>query len=763
MKKYLLFLLLISPALFAQEKVVVQLKWFHQFQFTGFYAAKEQGFYRDAGFEVEIRERDIKTSALTDVLAGKADFGVSDSSIVVNRLKGDPLVIASTIYQSSPLVFMSLKDSNISSPYDLKAKKIMFQRSVDDASLQALLQMFGIYSDDYQFIQHNFDNWAIRDKTADVMSAYRTDQPFLYDANDIEVNVIDPSSYGIDFYGDLLFTTEARIAKDLPGVHRFVEATRKGWQYALKNQEEIAALIIEKYNNKANLKALLNEAKATEQLVKPMLVPIGSIFPERFNRIAQTYKSLGIAPVDGTIEGLLLDEYTKKPFELDSRVFYVLIIIALLFISYATVQARFNNRLKKIVKEQTNELADNNQQLQQHNLILAQQKQEIELAKQNAEEANQLKTAFLANMSHEIRTPMNGVLGTLQLLQKTPQNAEAKELLSNALFSSKALLTIINDILDLSKIEANKLTLEKVPFDLDAIIDSVYFSLSPEASHKKIDLEIIKNKHYHNAWIGDAVRVKQILLNISANAVKFTEHGKVLIDIGIDKNKALVFSIKDTGIGMSESAIARLFNRFEQADNSTTRKFGGTGLGMAISLNLAEMMDGSISVESELGHGSQFTVTLPLTQTKDFECEELERYAQAPNLSGKTILLAEDNRINQTIFCSMMKDTKANIIIANNGQQAVDKVTEIGMNNRANTSGNNGFDLVFMDIQMPIMDGVTACKNIAALYPTLPIVALTANVLESDVQHYLENGFVEHLGKPFDLQKIYQCCEQYLN
>ena len=749
MKLVLTLLLLFAPSLLANEKVVLQLKWFHQFQFAGFYAAKEQGYYQDAGFDVEIRQRDIKTNAMSDVLEGRADFGISDSSIIVERLNGSPLVITSTIFQTSPLVFISLEQSNITSPYDLKDKKIMFQKSVDDASLQALLQMFGVTDDNYEFLPHNFDDWAIEKGTADVMSAYSSDQPFKYQDKNVEIDILDPASYGIDFYGDLLFTTEKRIANDIEGVKRFVAATRKGWQYALNNQREVAELIIEKYNPELSLTNLLNEARATERLVKSKLTPIGNVFPERFERISKTYKELSMVPANSNIEGLLLQDYEAKPFQLDPKVLYGLISLSILFVAYVIFQARFSNKLRRIVKEQTRELQFNNQRLQQHNALLSQQKKDIEDAKQAAEEANQSKSLFLANMSHEIRTPMNGVLGTLQLLQQMPQNSESNDLITKALFSSKALLTIINDILDFSKIEAGKLQMESAPFDLDEIVSSVYYSLEPLADNKSVVLEVKKGHGYQNGWLGDAVRVKQILLNICSNAVKFTEEGSVDIKLDV-KDKGLLITVKDTGIGMSADAVERLFNRFEQADNSTTRKFGGTGLGMAITNSLVEIMQGHIHVHSESGKGSTFKVHLPLKQVEVTKASKRNEMNRAPDLTSKTILLAEDNLINITIFNSMMKDTNAQILVAKNGQEALDKV------------GEHKIDLIFMDIQMPVMDGVEACKLIKALYPQLPVIALTANVMDAEIQHYLTIGFNQHLGKPIDIKEIYRCCNEYL-
>ncbi|WP_286234560.1 ABC transporter substrate-binding protein [Thalassotalea sediminis] len=750
MKKYVALLLLLTPVVGAQEKVVLQLKWFHQFQFAGYYAAKEKGFYQDAGFDVEIKERNVNSRVIDDVLTGSADYGIGDASIVAARLKGKPLVIASTIFQSSPLVFLTLKSSGITSPYDLKGKKIMFQRGLDGAPLTALLEMFGIDEHGYQFIPHSFNDWALLDNTADVMSAYRSNQPFKYSAKGIEYNLIDPASYGIDFYGDLLFTTEEKINNDIASVQRFVEATRKGWLYALDNQKEIATLIHEKYQSDNTLENILLEAKMTASLIKPTLVPIGSVYPERFIRIAQIYKNLKMAPEDAQLDGILLTDYFAKPFQINSRLLYFVLAVAVAFLGYLFFQMRFNQRLKTIVHEQTKELEQSNHQLKENVTLLSEQKKHIDEARRIAEEANNAKSLFLANMSHEIRTPMNGVLGTLQLLKDMPLTEEAHDLLIKATYSSEMLLTIINDILDFSKIDAQKLSLESKPFNLNNLLDSLVLSLKPVTEEKGITLQIIKGTNYNHGWLGDSVRTKQILLNLSANAVKFTQKGSVTIFLDTDINGKLFMKVEDTGIGMEQEVIENLYNRFEQADNSTTRKFGGTGLGMAICKSLIDMMKGSIQVSSKLGVGTTFEVTLPLEKTEVLASAQKAVKVEVPSLAGIKILLAEDNRINQTIFTSMMKATNCEIVIANNGQEAVDLV------------GQHNVDLVFMDIQMPVMDGMQAGQIIRELYPNIPIVALTANVMEEDVKRYLDCGFVHHIGKPIDAQALYVCCTKFI-
>ncbi|WP_164078405.1 PAS domain S-box protein [Alteromonas facilis] len=378
---------------------------------------------------------------------------------------------------------------------------------------------------------------------------------------------------------------------------------------------------------------------------------------------------------------------------------------------------------------------------------------QLELAKKAAEQANHAKSEFLANMSHEIRTPMNAILGGLQMIKGVQLDPKLSLILDNAASSASSLLTIINDILDYSKIEDNKLELEQAPFSMLEVIKSVTFEVDPIVSNKGIELITLVDDNFEDGWLGDVVRVKQILLNLVSNAVKFTEQGSVKVAMTAlnQSNKSVVeLKVVDTGIGMDDEAQARIFERFSQADSSTTRKFGGTGLGMSITVNLIKMMGGTIDVSSKLNKGTKVTVTLPLEKTALASLSDSPKSVLPPDLSARHILIAEDNDINQVLIESMLSATNAKITMVENGALAVEAIKR------------EHFDLVLMDIQMPVMDGRQALTEIKALGFNQPVIALTANVMLDDVKRYLAEGFSAHIGKPVDMNELYGLLTRYL-
>ena len=374
-------------------------------------------------------------------------------------------------------------------------------------------------------------------------------------------------------------------------------------------------------------------------------------------------------------------------------------------------------------------------------------------AKLVAENAVKAKGDFLANMSHEIRTPMNAILGGLQLLQGAKLAPELKTVLNNASFSAHSLLTIINDILDFSKIESNNLYLEHIQFSLTEVLKSVKYDLDALVSSKRIQFLINKTANFKEYWVGDLVRVKQILLNLASNAVKFTEKGSVELNIDCrfyNGKEAIYIEVVDSGIGMADEVKTRIFERFAQADSSTTRKYGGTGLGMSITTKLINMMDGKIDIESEVGKGTTVSVILPLREVEFTPKAIVKKSLISPDLTNKQILIAEDNDINKVLIEAMLKSTKAIVTLVENGQLALDAMQ------------TRNYDIVLMDIHMPVMDGIEAQQKIKQFNPNLPVIALTANVMKKDVDSYLQEGFVAHIAKPIDINDLYGKLKHYI-
>jgi signal transduction histidine kinase/CheY-like chemotaxis protein len=369
-------------------------------------------------------------------------------------------------------------------------------------------------------------------------------------------------------------------------------------------------------------------------------------------------------------------------------------------------------------------------------------------ARLEAERLARLRGEFVANMSHEIRTPLNGVLGLAQIgYRKNIGRQEVLDTFARILDSGKLLLGIVNDVLDFSKIEAGKLAIEKAPVDIGRLIEEVRWMHSERAAAKGIELRIEKADSLPATCLGDSIRLAQILNNLLSNAVKFTEKGLVILRAGLEDGQ-LRFRVADSGIGMSQEEMARLFTPFEQADSSTTRRFGGTGLGLAITKRLIELMAGTIRVESVPGSGTTFDVSLPYAPVP--ANMKLARAlpalaADGPRLCGICVLVAEDNEVNRLILDEMLASEGAHVALVENGKQAVDLVAR---------EGGEAWDLVLMDIQMPVMDGYEATTELLKLAPGLPVVAQTAHALSGEMDRCRAVGMVDQLTKPVDCEKL---------
>ncbi|WP_158915809.1 ATP-binding protein [Caulobacter sp. S45] len=385
---------------------------------------------------------------------------------------------------------------------------------------------------------------------------------------------------------------------------------------------------------------------------------------------------------------------------------------------------------------------------------LKRQTESLLLARDQSDEATRAKSRFLATMSHEIRTPLNGVLGMAQAMARDTLSKRQRGRLDIIHTSGEALLAVLNDVLDISKIEAGKLEVEAIAFDLDEVVGAARDAFASVAAEKGLDFTLTVEAAAHGAYVGDPTRIRQILLNLLSNALKFAETGSVRVEVAATAEDQLSFIVRDTGIGMTPEHAAHLFEKFTQADASTTRKYGGSGLGLAICHELATLMGGTLDAESALDQGSTFTLRLPLRRAEGPVEDQATEAENEPHYELR-VLAAEDNAVNQIVLKTLLAQVGIEPVMVDNGVQAVEAWA------RAD------WDVILMDVQMPQMDGPTATREIRAREliqgrARTPIIALTANAMAHQISGYLDLGMDGFVAKPIETAKLFRAIEEAL-
>ncbi len=714
------------------ETVRLQLKWQHQFQFAGYYAAIERGYFADEGLEVVLIEAEPGEDPAEVVLRGDAEYGVGTSEILLWRDRGHPVVLLAPIFQHSPLVLLSRADSGATDIHQLRGRRLMIEPQ--SAELFAYFRMEGMETDWLTIMPHSQNVTDLIEGRVDAMSAYSTDEPFLLREAGIDYRVFMPRAGGIDFYGDNLFTTREQLRgpRERARTEAFLRACLRGWEYAMEHPQEMADLILKRYGDRKSREHLLFEAERMRQLMHPDLIAIGHSNPGRWRHIAQTYAGQGMLdnPPDALLSGFL---YEPGPVERDLRPFYwalgILLGLALAALAVLVPVSRLNLKLRE--------------------------------AKNRAEEADRAKGEFLALISHEIRTPLNGVLGFSGLLRRTGLNKEQKSQLEMIEMSANGLLTLINDLLDFSRTEAGKIDLEIDDFSLPRFVDSVEALFRPVAEEKQLKFTVETGSGLPEWVRGDVFRLRQILNNLLANAFKFTAEGSVRLRVfapaesaGDGDTLGICFEVADTGIGIPPEARQVIFEPFHQADVSTARKFGGTGLGLAIASKLSSIMGGSLTLRSVVGEGSVFTAEVALRRgnpaTRDGVVEPDIPEGETGAFPGAVlrVLVADDNAVNLRLAKSILTRAGCAVEEAANGEEAV------GM------AGSRHYDMILMDVRMPDVDGIEAIRRIRDMEKADPgsahrrIVAVSAGISNTDREACLRAGADGFLPKPFTVAQL---------
>ncbi|MBF0451734.1 MAG: ABC transporter substrate-binding protein [Candidatus Magnetomorum sp.] len=846
------------------DSVTLQLKWRHQFQFAGYYAALEKGFYKKAGLLVTIVESNGE-DASKKVLAGDAEFGIAMSDIMLLRAKGHKVVALAAIYQHSPLVLLVPKKNGIDNLHALSGKRVMIEPH--SAELLAYLESERADPSKMIIYPHSFDTNCLIQGQIDAMSAYSTDEPFMLQKENIAYNIFSPRSGGIDFYGDTLYTLEEQIKTYPARVDAFLKASLEGWEYALNHSEEIIDLILTKYSQRHSRDHLIFEAEMTKRLIMSTVVEIGYMNPGRWSYISEIYKNMNMIPNDFSSEGLC---YKKKEHYVQTW-WYLLIfgalILAILAFMMTTYFIRLNLHLKKeiekrkatddmlreseralttlmcnlpgmayrclnnknwtmifvsdgcfeltgyksselcfdmevaygdllhpddremvwnliqdaIIKKTTFELTyrihvksgqtkwvweqglgvfnERGELMALEGLIndITENKlalEKLEQAKKSAEIANHTKNAFLANMSHEIRSPISGIIGMIKMVLDITSEKDVRENLLTVLDAANSLSTIINDILDLSKIEEKKLEMVAINFNISKILHQVLKIFSYAISNKGLEVEISIHDSVPLHLKGDPNRLQQIMRNLISNALKFTDTGKISIKVQrIKKNlmfNELLFTVRDTGIGIPKHRYAAIFEKFNQLDNTYSKKYTGTGLGLSISKELVELMGGNIWVESTEGKGTTFFFTAFFKETE--QGDKKVPPAQKPSIKSDPshikLLLAEDDLLNRKSVIHFLTGKGYEVIAAENGKHALEILKK------------ESFDLILMDIQMPEMDGMEATRCIRQstsgdFDPHIPIIAFTAYAMKGDREKMIEAGMTDYIAKPVRMTELF--------
>ncbi len=577
-----------------ETTVTLQLKWKHQFQFAGYYAAIEQGFYKEKGLHVELLEAKEGEEPGESVLNGKADFGVATSDIVLMRAAGKPVVVMASIFQHSPLVLVASKSSGIEHVQNLVGKKLMIEAHAAD--LIAFMHDEGVSLNECTLYTHTFDVHKLLDHSVDAITAYMTDEPFLLQQDSFDYSIISPLAGGIDFYGDVLFTSEDFIRRHPDVVEKFLKATIDGWNYAMHHQEEMIEVILTKYSKRHSKEHLEYEADKMNLYIMPDVVEIGYMNRGRWENIINTYYRVGMLEEPISTKGLIYDDYRPK----EPHIPWALIGIFAGIVAVISSVTFFFYRLSKKLKHE----------IKRRGVV----QDELTRSEKQLKILNETKDKFFSIIAHDLISPFNSIEGFSSLLAEegsTLPPEEVSMMAGRVLSQARTTRFLLENLLAWSTSESGRMPFKPEKISLNELLQTTLLPYQTMASQKKVSIQSIIESLPE--IVADRQMLTSIIGNLVVNAIKFCHTGGLITITATTKDKWYEIVVTDDGIGMTEAEMARLFQLKTSGLSSGTANEKGTGLGLVLCKEFAEHHGGSINVESKPGEGSRFIVSLPST------------------------------------------------------------------------------------------------------------------------------------------------------
>lgn len=746
---FILFIVSFSKLSQGNDKVVLQLHWKHQFQFAGYYAALEKGYYKDEGLDVEIREFDGKNSPIDQVLEGDATFGIGNSDILVRYMNGDPIVAIAPFFQTSPEALLVRGNSDISQPTDLEGKKIELNVfNAGSTEILAMLQLQGLKPSHYEVVQPSYTLNNLLNNKADALEIYLSNEPFFLDKFGIPYKVIKPSDYGVDFYAECLFTTSVMANNHPRLVNRFLKATIKGWEYAIKNPEEIARLIQNKYKSTKTLEYLISEATAINNFIKPDFVNIGHSNKGRWISITEVLLNAGLISKTRSIDDFL---FTWK----DTEEFYNTLIwfigIGIFIAICVAIGLMF--LLGKRKKKYNSVISRLRSHIDSLNLEGASIKDELAKYSQRNKELENFKESLLGNVSFEIRTPLNNIVGYSELLTDPRlKQGQILQYTKEINKSSRILQYQIDNIIDLSKLESNQQKIVYSRINLNDFFNNLQLVLLNEL--KLFDKETLTIKAFVDDDItfdilSDKIILKNIFVRLINNSVKFTSKGYIEIGCKKKDEDSLLFWVQDSGSGIPNEKLADIFNpNHPNIDNSLS-------LGLPIVYRFIEMLNGKIWIDTDDNAGTTISVELPFTPIgSPRKKTELTAYLPEqtpPDLQGKSVLIVEDVQSNYVLLNKMLEGTGCSTLHAHTGFEATKLFND-----------NPNIDIVFMDLRLSDADGVELTRQMRQINTKVVIIAQTAYSSGVKVNLSIEAGCNDFITKPISRIELYNILRKFL-